>query len=314
MSYSNCKTILLAGAALSLTACGGGSGGGLNSIPAPPLAPTPTPTPTPTPIPPPPAGPLGLKSDAPFALFSAYDSGNGSLVAGEGAVNFAYSLADDRYTVSLPGFEEGHPVTTGVSGTFNASGWLHVSATSNNVSVGDTSAVQPVRLELEWPSGSDFKFTSMGSWYSPAAHTPLGYFVYGIPTVAGHMPITGVASYAGNIRGLTSDRVDVYGSIDLLFNFGAGTLSGQMKPEIYPDWDPVPLGTYAFRDTVYSTGSTSFSGSFNVPGTSAASAFQGSFNGPGAPEAMGSWNAPYLNPLTESWGSMAGVFRAKKKP
>ena len=105
----------------------------------------------------------------------------------------------------------------------------------------------------------------------------------------------------------------MFGSIGLQFNFGAGTLSGEMKPEIAP-WGRDPLGTYTFQNTVFSAGSNSFSGSFNAPGTSGASAFQGSFNGPKAAEAMGSWNAPYLNPLTNTAGSMAGIFTARKGP
>jgi hypothetical protein len=128
------------------------------------------------------------------------------------------------------------------------------------------------------------------------------------------VPVTGSATYGGNIAGLTDEGLDVFGTISLAFNFGAGTLSGEMKPVIAPVWDPIGLGTYTFANTVYSSGSNSFSGSFNVAGSTAASSFQGSFNGPKAAELMGSWKAPYRNPLNNQWRDMAGVFVGKKGP
>jgi hypothetical protein len=293
--------------AITLSACGGAGGGaGTEVIPPPPPSPPPPPT-----QPPPPAGPIGLTSGSPFAVFSGYLSGNGTPVSGPGGVKFAYSAADDRYTVSLPGFQEGHPVRIGTNGSYNESGWLQVSSTFNSVTVGNTTAVQPVYLTLDWPASSDFTYTSVGRWTDPQSKT-LGYFAYGIPTAAGDVPVVGSAGYTGEIRGVTGESYDVFGTINLLFDFGGGSLSGEMKPQIAPVWDAIPLGTYTFRNTVYSVGGSSFSGSFNVPGSSAASAFEGSFNGPKAAEAMGSWKAPYLNPLTSTWGSMAGIFTAKQ--
>lgn len=115
-------------------------------------------------------------------------------------------------------------------------------------------------------------------------------------------------------QGLTSEKFDVFGGISQSFDFGAGTLSGAMTPEIAPDWDTVDLGTYTFRDTVYSTGSTTFSGAFDVPGSNAPSSFQGEFTGPGGVELMGSWEAPYLIPMSGTWGTMSGVFIGGKEP
>ena len=313
MAYRSYGRALLIGMAFGLVACGG-AGGGVNSTPTPTPPPTPPPPPPPPPSqPPPPAGPLGLQSNAPFKVFSGYLDGNGKPVSGPDGVKFAYSTADDRYTVTLPGFEEGHVVRIGTNGSYDETGWINVSSTFNEVTVGDTSAVQPVNLTLDWPESSGFTYTSVGRWSDKQSNS-LGYFVYGIPTAAGDVPVSGSAGYSGEIRGVTAENFDVFGSISLSFNFGAGSLSGEMKPQIAPVWDPIPLGTYTFKDTVYSAGSRSFSGSFDVSGTSAASAFQGSFNGPKAAEAMGSWNAPYLNPLSNAWGSMAGIFTAKKKP
>ncbi len=73
------------------------------------------------------------------------------------------------------------------------------------------------------------QFTSFGSWALPESGE-IGKFVYGIPTAAGDVPITGSADYSGEIRGLTMDQAPVFGPILLSFNFGAGTLSGEMTP------------------------------------------------------------------------------------
>lgn len=305
--------MLSAGAsALTLALCGCGGGGmGVSTVAAP--TPTPPPTPTPTPTPPPaapplPNGPIGLAVNGSFSVFSSrYD--NGKLTSGEGGLQFAYSAAKDEYTISIPGFSPGQLVTTGASGSYDATGWVHIASTVNDV----TNSNGKLTVTLDWAASSDLKYTSMGSWWSTDGQQQ-GYFAYGVPTLPADMPVTGSADYSGHIRGVTSGMDYVFGGIDLTFNFGSGTLSGEMTPEIAPVWDAIPLGTYAFRDTVYSKGATTFSGAFTVPGSSAPSSFEGSFNGPNGAEVMGSWQAPFLNPLTNSWGDMSGVFAAGKAP
>jgi hypothetical protein len=302
------QSIVVSAAALGLAACGGG-GGGVNSTP---FVPTPTPPPPPPPpVPPIPPGYIGLTSTDPFAIHSAYLADDGALVAGEGGVAFSFSPVDGRYTVTVPGYQEGHLVTTGGDGSFDETGWIDLQATENDVTVGDTSEVQSVKVMLDWPASSDFKYTSFARWSDAGLK---GFFVYGIPTAAGDVPISGTASYDGTIHGLTSNQSEVFGSISFLFDFGQGSLSGAMKPELVGGWDSIPLGTYTFRDTVYSVGSTKFSGAFQVPGTNAPSFFSGSFTGPNAVELMGSWKAPFINPTDNSSGTMAGVFAAKTGP
>lgn len=318
MTYGNIRGILLAGAAFALTACGGG-GERVSSLPPPPTG-TPSPTPTPPPVQPPiPPGPIGLTSSAPFKTFSAHADGTGGLVADANGVQFQYSAADNSYTITLPGYQQGRLVTTGGSGSFQsgASEWLHLTGTTNSVTVGSTSATQPVIVSLYWPASSSFTYTNFARWFdaNSASITGDGVFAYGIPTAAGDVPLTGTATYSGEIRGITSDAFDVWGGVSLAFNFGAGTLSGSMSPEIAPVWDAISLGTYTFRDTVYSTGSTSFSGAFQLPGSlTGPSSFQGSFTGPSAAELMASWQAPYQIPGNSKPGTMAGVWIAKKGP
>jgi hypothetical protein len=172
---------------------------------------------------------------------------------------------------------------------------------------------QPVGVNLQWPGDSQLTYTGTGSWNEedPMGGSTAGrhgVFAYGIPTAASDMPLTGAATYDGSVSGLTNTGTFVGGSVFLSFDFGAGTLSGSMAPELVP-WDAIPLGTYTFQNTIYSSGSTSFSGSFAVPG---ASSFSGNFNGPQAAEFMGSWNAPYTVPGGAESGTMAGIWTGKK--
>ena len=117
-------------------------------------------------------------------------------------------------------------------------------------------------------------------------------------------PAIGTASYHGEVVGssdvlqddfLVGGKVSVAiaGSVDLQFNFGAGSLNGSMTIRTDPYVGPVDLGTFAFRDTVYSVGSTTYSGAFQ---TSAAgqNSFLGRFTGPHAEETIGAWTLPFV--------------------
>jgi hypothetical protein len=319
MTHQHVWSALVCGtAALALGACGGGGGSisAISTLPATPTPPpTPTPTPTPAPTPPPiPAGPIGLRSDTPFGTVAAYQTSAGSLIAGPNLVQFSYSSATDRYTITLPGFEAGQLVTTGGSGSYSAGAntWSHLQSTVNSVTLGSTSAEQPVKVSLDWPPSSSYAYTGTGSWFEPNISDRRAVFAYGIPTAVGDVPLTGSATYAGDVQGLASNTVWVGGSVSLLFDFGAGSLSGVMKPRVAPTWDDYSLGDYTFRDTVFAKGSTTFSGAFTVSGSTAPSSFQGSFNGPQAAELVANWTAPYLNPETQQWGTMSGIWIAKK--
>ena len=304
------RDCLLLGATMLLAACGGG-GSGVSFTPAPPYTPPPPP---PNPGPPPvPSGPIGLQSAAPFKTVSA----GGNMSVGTDAVQFSYSASDNRYTVTIPGSQQGQLVTTGANGSYNGSVWTNINSTVNDVTVGSTSAKQDVFVVLDWPASSSFKYTSMARWWDrteTTGTTRAGVFAYGIPTAQGDVPLSGSASYGGTIRGLSNAGDMVFGSVSLNFDFGAATLSGNMKPEITGAWDPLPpLGTYTFRDTVFAKGSTTFSGAFDVPGSTAPSSFQGSFAGPQGVELLANWTAPYQDPLSHQWGTISGVWTARKQ-
>jgi hypothetical protein len=142
---------------------------------------------------------------------------------------------------------------------------------------------------------------------------------FAMPTAAGAVPTTGSASYKAEIAGSAKAQhgsevlgFEVYGDAVLKFDFAAGKLSGSMAPQLNGPWDvPGPLPTYNFINTVYSTGSTSFSGMFDIGGPTASS-FQGRFTGPLAQELMAGWTAPFQS-FDNHWGVMEGVMIGKRE-
>lgn len=309
--------LTLSAGALTLGACGGAGGGGPAAVPTPPTTPTPAPTPPPTTTPPMPALPSGAISltGGPFSTYDAQNLG-GTLSVGADDVHISYSATTNLYTLSAPGLQQGRLVDPSASGSLTPDGkaWASISDTLSGITVGDSTDRQSGHVRLDWASKpyakSDLSYTSFGAWTGNDGTT--GLFAYGALTPAAEVPVTGSASYSATIRGQTTENAVVLGGISFNFNFAAGTLSGSIAPGLTDGWDVYPLGTYAFRDTVYSTGSGSFSGAFNVPGSTAGSSFRGSFTGPGAAELMGSWMMPYLSPLSHQWNTMNGVFAGKK--
>lgn len=305
-------------AALMLAGCGGGGGDSkVASIPPPPVSPGVTPS-SPPPLP---SGPIGL-TGGPFTTYSSSFEGKVATTAKD-AVQISYSPATNVYTISAPGLQSGNLVNTTIpigGGTIAPGGasWQSIGYTYSDVTAGNSSAVQTGSVRLDWASAplktSDLTYTSFGSW---GGQGKSGLFVYGIPTSPGDVPVTGMATYDAKVTGFADGAFQVFGTMDLNFDFARGTLSGSMTTnQLGLSGSSLPLGTYTFRDTLFLPGSTTFSGSFNVPGTTAASSFSGSFTGPRAAELMGNWTAPYLTPTvgTQSWGTISGVFAGKRTP
>jgi hypothetical protein len=131
----------------------------------------------------------------------------------------------------------------------------------------------------------------------------IGAFAFGTLTPDGAVPVTGSATYSGTVTG-TSDvgasdpvagiyRPDIDGTVQLDFDFAAGSLDGSMTLGFADaNGGPLAIGTFDFTDTVYSTGSTSYSGKFdtNVAGDNF---FLGKFTGPHAEETIGAWAVPF---------------------
>jgi hypothetical protein len=157
-------------------------------------------------------------------------------------------------------------------------------------------------------------FALYGSTYQGG---PFGFVAFGAPTPQGSVPVTGAASYGAKVMGATLDTGDyIAGDATLQFNFGAGTLSGHFNPVIYDllayGEGGLSLGRYDFTNTVYSTGSTSFSGDMVQAGLSGHGSFDGLFTGPGAEELMARWTAPFTNPNTDQSSQMFGVWVGRR--
>ena len=278
---------------VALSACGGGGGGGhVASIPPPPPPSPPTPTP---------AG----------YTVNIFPDPKPETYATVGIAGAQYSTADAdqlhiRYTaggfyeLQVPGKDYSRlAFPTNVipqdPGTFN------YFVTAN----GDSVAIEVARLQ--------------GYRYSEIAN---GLSAFGSATPAGGVPVAGSASYSGIVRGGSDIMQDdflvggqvpvpVTGSVSLLFNFAAGSLGGSMTLRTDPYANPVELGTFAFKDTVYSSGALTYSGTF---ATAAAghNLFVGRFTGPSAQETIGAWALPFVYPVDGQVHQARGAWIAKK--
>ncbi len=323
--------------AIGLTACGGGGTGGggsfVNSTPPPPPAVPPPPKPPTNP------GPIGLTQAGEFATASygylfvgGADESEPRPAPASSGVTFRYLANEQSYEIGIPGYNPGRLQTQSYSGTVCADGTVcNPSSTYNAVTDGVSTARQEVGvilLDPEFQGNRPFvlTYTSLGYWDGSLAdpegsNEVLGYrgaFAYGIPTMPGDVPASGTATYKAEVEGTaifdsgTGVAELIGGTANLIFDFGAGTLAGHMEPFITNGWDGVSLGRYNFAETVYSTGATTFSGRFDVPGAAGPSSFEGRFNGPQSAELMARWNAPFIDPLQRGTGIMFGIWVGKK--
>lgn len=143
-----------------------------------------------------------------------------------------------------------------------------------------------------------YSYSELANWGTDYAR--FGMVAFGIATPAGQVPQSGSAAFHGTVRGSTdianadgwgSYQVPVDGSVDLNFDFAKGSLGGSMNLTL-EDYDPVSIGTFAFKDTVFGVGNTTYSGAFAsaVPGQNS---FNGQFTGPNAEETIGAWMLPF---------------------
>jgi C-lobe and N-lobe beta barrels of Tf-binding protein B len=164
---------------------------------------------------------------------------------------------------------------------------------------------------------SNLQYSSLLGW---SADTSSGFSAIGVATLPGGVPTTGSASYAGSLLGASSETaVDPWeavtypgpigGTISLNFNFGSGSLSGEINPTLFLR-ETYTLPSLTFKDTVYSVGSTSFSGQFTtaIPGLNS---FSGLFTGPHAEELIGNFAFPYKSPVNGTTQQAAGAFAAR---
>jgi hypothetical protein len=139
-------------------------------------------------------------------------------------------------------------------------------------------------------------------------------FAFGVATPAGSVPTTGNATYDAQVIGHAGNW-PLYGTAQFQFDFAAGKLSGYMDPHTNGPMESPALPRYTFTQTVFSPGSTTFSGSFDFSGPTPSS-FNGQFTGPNAQELMAQFTAPFRdwdaqeNPTI--WGVMNGVMVGRR--
>jgi hypothetical protein len=296
---------LVATLPLALAACGGGGGSsgvasGISSTPLPP------------PLPPTVTNGNFISTAATTQQFATYGTarsgGPNYPVIDDGALQVRYDAAQQIYEVRMPG-ENWARITVDPSVTTNGSprsAWLIAPPPGGRLN-NEVDPNHPL---------ADHRYvaSNLAFWIGVGL---AGNTAFGIPTAASAIPLSGSANYSGLLSGRTNETWTweetypgfVNGSIDLAFDFGAGTLSGAINPQISASTDfSKPM---AFTDTVFGAGSTSFSGRFdtNVVGPNG---FSGQFTGSAAQELIGSFRFPYVSPADGKQYDAAGAFVAKK--
>ena len=300
-------TCMAIAGAFTLGACGGGGGGGGSG---------PVSTPTPTPPPPPPAS-----STSPVIIFPSLTSSSnlatlgyelGSAGLTSSGFSVSYDASAGAYIFDLPAHAPGpFVVSSSVPQTNNAFwiGGLPNSTVGNGIwppmSVLKASPDNPL-IQLS--------YTSFGQYYQagPMEDRPHGIVAFGLATPASAVPTTGTATMNAILGGQVNgdSPATIGGTAVFQFNFGAGTLSGSMSPILYPFYanESFPLGQYDFVNTVYSVGSTTFSGGLRNSANGLPGNFTGLFTGPQAQEMMARWTAQFADPTAGGQtGEMFGV-------
>jgi hypothetical protein len=288
MSIAKINPVVVA-AAFALAGCGGGGGGsGLAS----------TPTPTPPPSSPPPIILAATTSQQFAAMGASHFEGDPTPRLGSAdQLQVRYIQSSKSYEVQLP----------------QSQSWVPISYVPNQAGNPINYAGGGVNL---WLRSDGYQYSRLFEWSS--GNAIVGHEAIGMATPAGGMPLTGSASYAGQILGSTSethapDDTSIDGTISLAFNFGAGNLSGSISPVLRVDFASYPLATLNFSNTVYSTGSTTFSGRFDTI-LAGLNSFAGLFTGPNAQELIGNFAFPYRSPIDDHTYQADGAFVGSKGP
>src|SRR5689334_3826773 len=253
---------------LALCACGGGGRGGVASIPPPPVTQPPPVTGASVSIFPNPV--VGEFASAGVSA-PAQSTGNGGSAkvfgplsnADADQVHLRYT-SGGLYEIQMPG---------AAWDTLTIAKGVTPADPSTNNSFQPASAPQNgAFLSTSVAKLQGYQYSEMANWRDGTGR--FGELAFGEPTLAGQMPSAGAATYHGMVSG-ASDVIEsnffdgpfnrtVNGSVDLSFDFGKGTLAGAMTVSLGGDAPPMPLGTFAFTDTVFSVGSTTYSGKFDT--------------------------------------------------
>lgn len=256
-------------------------GARLHSVPLPPLPPAPAEVDVPPPPPPPPPAPT---------LSDVFPTTSAQTFASLGtSVKGAVYDADIVGPVSTADADQAHI-------RYTSNGTYEIELPGREW---QATLPQSDYLGISKSRAQGYSYSELANWGTE--YTRYGIVAFGMATPTGQVPQTGSAAYHGIVGGSTdvvnadgwgSYHVPVGGSVDLNFDFAKGSLSGSINLRL-EDYDPAPIGTFAFKDTVFSAGSTTYSGAFatNVPGQNS---FTGQFTGPNGEETIGAWMLPFV--------------------
>ena len=293
---------------LAISACGGGAGGGGGGLVSTPPPPPPPPTLTP-----------------------------------QGVTIFANPSAQTFETVGVAARQTGSDATLGISGLSNADAdQVHIRYTSGGyyeiempgaswdkldfakgIIPQDPSFANDFQPESAPQNGAHlittisrsegYKYSELAGWYDGLGR--IGEIAFGSATPSGQVPVSGSATYQGIVGGtsdiVTSDAFDGYyrmpisGTVQLGFDFAKGSLQGSM--------DLSQVGSFDFTQTVFSAGSTTYSGKFDTK-VAGDNYFLGQFTGPNAEETIGAWALPFLYSGDGQAHQAFGAWIAKQAP
>jgi hypothetical protein len=295
---------------ICLAACGGSGGGSLASAPVPPV-PAPSPTPSPTSTPPgASAGVMIFSNPQPAEFVTA-----GASISAPGGNLDTYQTSTERFgsvstdaadqpliRYSSSGFYEVRLPRAAWDRLVPYKGLLDPGPQNNYFQ--PQSVAQNRGFVATLPSDPlQYTYSRVASWGSQADGRQ-GWFAFGLPTPTGQVPLTGSATFNGFAQGssdiLEADNLyggfvptPVDGAVTLDFDFAGGVLNGSMTLALPDGMQPAYIGTFNFKETVFSRGSTTYSGRFDTP-VAGQNFFLGRFTGPGAEETIGAWAIPFL--------------------
>jgi len=278
---------------LALAACGGG-GGGTNSTPTPPSTPSPAPTPTPTSISGKPTVSSNFSAEANVSKVD-YDAGLAQAASGGTAAgaSLAYDAASDSFSLKT-GSDE---ISFGPSDVnINAANVLRYEKTEDSTTT---------RLDLNWrlnPDGTRASnYVEIGQLISikEDALTDIDSyrsidFVFGLPSMASAVSVSGGASYSLSLSGTRSSTVEdallrMVGRGAALIDFKTGSLEILGNTYSHNFIDGTGLVSESEGDVnatgVIVSGENRFTGSFTAKAGASdtyTGDFTGSFYGPGA--------------------------------
>jgi hypothetical protein len=249
---------------------------------------------TPTPIPPPTSvlreGPVEMLAAPKTQEFATYNMGD--------PLRIRYDSNSGRYEVMATGED-----WIGLIDEPKSDPGLLLFANKAELNDGYFSA--RVRYTHQVPE-LRYQYSSLASWNirdEGQSNSLSGITAFGSATPEGLVPLAGSAQYNGLIEGEAnvpalsgwgdSDRAPIAGSVSLNFDFGRGTLAGQIRPTLACDCEPIAFPTLDFAQTLFGQGSTAFAGKFKTD-VVGLNSFSGIFTGPNAEELIGKWTFPFV--------------------